>query len=113
MTCPLLTGAGRGQGVDWRGRGRGRLFEGRGSNCGRGMWSVGRVNTSAPSEEVSQVFKVGMFAHELEKWRQFKGLNLGEKQPQEHLHQLHRPTSRVITSKLPNLIICMPIRLGL
>uniref|UniRef100_A0ACD6ADD2 Uncharacterized protein n=1 Tax=Avena sativa TaxID=4498 RepID=A0ACD6ADD2_AVESA len=78
MACPELIG-GRGRGHDWRGRGRGRLFEGRGFNRGRGMRSVGRANTSAAIEEVSQVFKVEMSADEWEKWCQFKGLSLGER----------------------------------
>jgi hypothetical protein len=83
MACPELIGGGRGRGQDWRGRGRGRMLEGRGFNRVRGMLSAGRANTSAAIEEVSQVFKVEMSVDEWEKWRQFKALNLGERQSSE------------------------------
>lgn len=79
MACPLLTGGGRGRGLDWRGRGRGRGFDGRGR--GRGIRPTGRANISAASGEASQSsVKVELSAEDWEKWCQFKGLCLGDKQ---------------------------------
>lgn len=79
--CPKLMGGGRGRGQDWRGRARGRLFDACGGR-GRGMLFPGRANTSV-AEEVSQKLSVEITPDELEKWRQFKNLNLGVEQPQE------------------------------
>uniref|UniRef100_A0A8R7TRJ0 CCHC-type domain-containing protein n=1 Tax=Triticum urartu TaxID=4572 RepID=A0A8R7TRJ0_TRIUA len=79
--CPKLMGGGRGRGQDWRGRARGRLFDACGGR-GRGMLFPGRANTST-AEEVSQKLSIEITPDELEKWRQFKNLNLGVEQPQE------------------------------
>ena len=46
------------------------------------MLFPGRANTSA-AEEVSQKLSIEITPDELEKWRQFKNLNLCVEQPQE------------------------------
>jgi transposase InsO family protein len=80
IACPELVGAGRGRGQDWRGRGRARGFDGRGGR-GRGMRTAGRANISATTEEPSQFMKIEMTSDDWEKWCQFKGLHLRDKQP--------------------------------
>uniref|UniRef100_A0ACD5XWJ6 Uncharacterized protein n=1 Tax=Avena sativa TaxID=4498 RepID=A0ACD5XWJ6_AVESA len=82
VDCPQLIGGGRGRGQYWRGRGRGRMFLDRGGSRGRSMWHVGRANTSVV-EEASQIVSVEMTVDDLEKWRQFKELNIGERQSSE------------------------------
>lgn len=82
MACPELTGGRRGRGHDWRGRGRGRGFDGRGR--GRGIHPTGRANISATSAESPQSsVKFELTAEDWEKWCQFKGLHLSDKQTME------------------------------
>ncbi|KAM0864030.1 hypothetical protein ACQ4PT_044189 [Festuca glaucescens] len=77
--CPELFGGGRGRGQGWGGRGRGRLPYGRGGARGQGLRLGGRANTCVAAEEASHTMKVEMTADEWERWRQFKGLCIGEK----------------------------------
>uniref|UniRef100_A0A8R7R3P9 CCHC-type domain-containing protein n=1 Tax=Triticum urartu TaxID=4572 RepID=A0A8R7R3P9_TRIUA len=81
--CPQLMGGGRGRGLDWRARGRGRGFDGCGGGRGRGMRPAGRANTSVVVEEAPRTVSIEMTTDELEKWHQFKGLSLGDKQSSE------------------------------
>lgn len=81
--CPQLFAGGRGRGQDWRGRGRGHILDGRGVGRARGMRPPWRANTTSVAEESSQTLRVEITADELEKWKQFKGLTLGDKQARE------------------------------
>ncbi|CAN6195794.1 unnamed protein product [Urochloa humidicola] len=80
ISCPELIGGGRGRGQEWRGRGRGRFVDGRSGSRGRGMRPGGKANTTSVSEEPSPTVRVDMSADDWEKWRQFKGIHLEDKQ---------------------------------
>jgi len=83
ISCPELIGGGRGRGQEWRGKGRGRAFDGRGGGRGRGMRLGGRANTTSVMEESSQLMRVEMSVDDWEKWRQFKGMCIEDKQSAE------------------------------
>uniref|UniRef100_A0ACD5WUH8 Uncharacterized protein n=1 Tax=Avena sativa TaxID=4498 RepID=A0ACD5WUH8_AVESA len=82
-SCPELFGGGRGRGQDWRGRGRGRILDGRGGGRARGMRPPWRANATSVAEESSRALTVEITTDELERWKQFKGLTLGDKQSGE------------------------------
>ena len=83
ISCPELIGGGRGRGQEWRGKGRGRAFDGRGGGRGRGMRLGGRANITSVMEESSQLMRVEMSVDDWEKWRQFKGMCIEDKQSTE------------------------------